>query len=232
MRRSAIISATLATSAAVLLAGCGGSDDGVAGTDRGSSAVASAPANPPATRLDPSACAATPPSGPVVRTGYGLEYPAGDMHIAVAPYDGAPPVCIKFSKSGPVDPQVPPDTILFTFAGPDGEGSQIEFEAVALTGGVLPPLGNGYVPRVGPLDHPINARVGMSVNGRYYAADQCSLLLTQVTHTGASGRFDCPSAAIMPGNTFKPDDDVDYEVDDTVPPPPVATLGGWFTLTR
>lgn len=229
MRSPAIAAALLATAA--LLAACGSSADDSGPGELGPP-PATAPANPPAPRLDPVACTATPAPGEVVRTGYGLDYPAGDMHIGLTPLDGAPPVCVKFAKSGPVDPQVPPDAILFTFAGPDGEGGQIEFEAVALTGGVLPHLGDGVFPRVGPLDHPIPARVGLSLDGRYYAGDQCTLLLTQVTQVGASGRFDCPSAAIMPGNTFAPDDDVDYDLDDTTPPPPVAALGGWFTLRR
>ncbi|MFZ2511927.1 MAG: hypothetical protein WAW85_12680 [Gordonia sp. (in: high G+C Gram-positive bacteria)] len=230
MRTPAIAAAGLA--AAALLAGCGASDNSAAPSTRGADPVATAPANPAATRMDPVDCTTTPPPGQVVRTGYGLDYPAGEMHIGMTPLDGAPPVCVTFAKSGPVDPQVPPDAILFTFAGPGGEGGQIEFEAVALTGGILPHLGNGVIPWVGPLDHPIAARVGLSIDGRYYAGDQCTLLLTQVTQIGASGRFDCPTAALMPGNTFKPDDDVDYNVDDTVPPAPVAALGGWFTLRR
>lgn len=224
MRTTLTVVAALAVAA--LLAGCDSPDRSARDS------APTAPANPPATRLDPIACAMTPPGGEVVRTGYGLDYPAGDMHIGMTPLDGAPPVCIRFAKSGPVDPQVPPDAILFTFAGPDGEGSQIEFEAVALTGGVLPHLGNGIIPRVGPLDHPIAARVGLSLDGRYYASDQCTLLFTQVTQDGANGRFDCPTAALMPGNAFAPDDDVDFDADDTVPPPPVAALGGWFALRR
>lgn len=186
----------------------------------------------PAQKHDLADCAKTPESGRVVRTGYGLNYHEGAVHVAVTPYSGEGASCTEFAKTGPADPQVPPDALLFTFAGPDGEGAQVEFESVALTGGVLPPLGNGYVPKVGPLNHPITARVGAAVGGTYYFADQCSLLLTTVTSRGTSGRFDCPAAAVRSANPFAPSDDVDYDADDTVGPPPTATLSGWFEVKQ
>ncbi|GAA3969286.1 hypothetical protein [Gordonia caeni] len=220
--------------AGLLLAGC--AEQGEPPIDRDDRAVSDSEAAPrspePAQRHALADCAKTPASGRVVRTGYGLNYSSGAVHVAVAPYSGEGAVCVEFAKTGPADPQVPPDTLLFTFAGPDGEGAQVEFDSVALTGGVLPPLGNGYVPKVGPLDHPITARVGAAVGGTYYVADQCSLLLTTVTANGAGGRFDCPAAAVQAANPFAPSDDVDYDADDTVAPPPTATLSGWFELSR
>ncbi len=216
---------------AVVLTGCaessGGSGDYAEVTGEPPTTV---PASaPPATRHQAAACHTPPPSGRVTRSGYGLEYRSGSIHAAVRP-DGGEQVCVEFARSGPADPQVPPDTLLFTFAGPKGEGAQVEFETVALTGGRLPPLDNGYVPRVGPLDHPIPARVGISVDGAYYHSGECSLLLTTVTAQGAAGRFDCPRATVRAANPFLPSDDVDYEADDLVEPPPTATLSGWFAV--
>lgn len=231
--RTAPVVAVLAA-AGLVLAACAEQGEPPAGQDdRAVSDTEPAPRSPePAQRHAAADCAKTPRSGRVVRTGYGLDYSSGAVHVAVAPYSGRDPVCVEFAKSGPSDPQVPPDTLLFTFAGPDGEGAQVEFESVALTGGVLPPLGNGYVPKVGPLDHPITARVGASVDGTYYVADRCSLLLTTVTANGAGGRFDCPAAGVQGANPFAPSDDVDYDADDTVAPPPAAKLSGWFELKR
>lgn len=224
MRRAA-----LGLAAVALLTGCSTSTGPLTGpSDTGRSAP---PAATPGIRHDAGACAKTPEFTHVVRTGYGLDYRSGSAHVAVNRYDGAPTTCVEFAKSGPPDPQVPPDTLLFTFTGSDGEGLQIEFPTVALTGGVLPPLGDGYFPRVGPLTTPINARVGAAVNGAYYLAEQCSLLLTRVDSRGATGRFDCPAAGTPALNPFAPSDDVDYAADDTVPPPPIATLGGWFELS-
>ncbi|GAC57415.1 hypothetical protein GOHSU_19_00200 [Gordonia hirsuta DSM 44140 = NBRC 16056] len=231
MRRRHLATAATAA-AALLLTGCGESADTPPHAADRPATSAPIPVPPaPAVPHDLAACAATPPTGPIVRTGYGLDYPKGSIHIAVTPFDGTPPLCVEFTKSGPADPQVPPDTLLFTFAGPHGEGAQIEFDSVALTGGLLPALGNGFIPRVGPLDHPLDARVGAAIGGTYYAAAGCSLLLTQVTATGAGGRFECPAAAPAP-NQFAPSDDVDYELDDTVPRPAGAALSGWFELRR
>ncbi|MCK0439757.1 hypothetical protein MUG78_09875 [Gordonia alkaliphila] len=217
----------------VLLTGCADTGEMPAepADDRAVSSAQPAPRTPaPAQRRGLEACGQTPPAGRVVRSGYGLDYSSGSIHVAVTPYAGPGAACVEFAKSGADDPQVPPDTLLFTFAAPNGEGAQVEFDTVALTGGVLPPLGNGYVPKVGPLDYPINARVGASIGGTYYFADQCALLLRTVTAEGASGRFDCAAAATRAANPFAPSDDVDYNLDDTVPPPPTAVLSGWFSV--
>lgn len=217
----------------LIVTGCTdtGEEPDRADDDRAVSSSAAAPQAPePAQRRALEACGQTPPPGRVVRSGYGLDYSSGSIHVGVYPYAGPGAVCVEFAKSGPADPQVPPDTLLFTFAGPRGEGAQVEFDSVSLTGGVLPPLGNGYVPKVGPLDYPINARIGASIDGVYYSADQCSLLLRTVTAEVASGRFDCAAAAPRAANPFAPSDDVDYNRDDLALPAPTVSLSGWFTV--
>ncbi|MFT3659844.1 MAG: hypothetical protein QM809_00170 [Gordonia sp. (in: high G+C Gram-positive bacteria)] len=234
MRRLvAFLAAASVLSTAALTAGCSTTPDDPAHGPGGRAAPghATIPRTlPSATRHAERDCASTPPSGTVVRTGYGLNYTRGSIHAGVRP-DAGRPVCVRFAKSGPADPQVPVDMLLFTFAGPDGEGAQVEFRTTALTGGVLPPLGDGYYPTVGPLNHPVDAAVGISVDGVYYHSDRCALRLTTVTALGAAGRFDCPRAIVREANPFAPSDDTDPDTDDLAVGEPVATLSGWFSVT-
>lgn len=227
MRRAGFLALAAATA---VLAGCSASSQGrsTRPVEQVKHDAAAPGAHQPLQRRDLAACATMPPYGPISRNGRDLSFSSGSMHVQVSP-DGAPPVCGELAKSGPADPQVPPDTMLFTFAGTGGDGAQLEFYAVDLTGGVLPPLGDGYVPRVGPLNHPINARVGAAVDGKYYRAEQCALTLTEVHSETIRGRFDCPRATLS-ADPFAPAEDVDHNVDDSIPPPATASLSGWFAL--
>ncbi|MGB3697394.1 MAG: hypothetical protein WBA05_08175 [Gordonia sp. (in: high G+C Gram-positive bacteria)] len=204
--------------------------------------VSSAPPPPPqaVTRtLAAADCAATAPSGRIVRSGYDLRYSAGSMRVAVATA-GRPARCVEFSKSGRADPNVPPDTLLFTFAGGRGEGAQLEFLAVDLAGGVLPwPVGaSARTP-----GSPITATVGVSVGGAFYRSDSCTLTLTMANETKAAGRFECPAALTQAENPMDPNDDVSYDEPSApaapgapIPPaaaaPATATLSGLFTISK
>jgi len=186
-------------------------------------------ATAPVKQVAAAECARTPERGKIVRTGYGLSYESGTMTVEVKAADGSAR-CLQFSKSGPADPQVPPDTLLFTFAADGGQGAQLEFLSVDLSGGVLPPIGDGVLHRVRPLDSPINALVGVAVDGKYFRATNCALTLSTVNEEGASGRFSCPQAFSQTANPFAPDDDVDHDAPDAEPTAQTVTLSGWFDV--
>ncbi|GAA4680103.1 hypothetical protein [Gordonia humi] len=199
--------------AALLVGGCASSGD------------QHVPERADAPRLDPARCDAPTPVGDVDRSAYGLRYTRGTMRIRVEPTD-AEARCVEFAKSGNPSVEVPPDTLLFTFAGTDGEGGQFEFLASALTGGRVP--GSPPAPK---LTAPIPARVGVSVDGLYYSATACSLTLTRVGAAAAAGRFDCPEAVADDANPFAPSDDVPYDEAPTpTAPPATARLSGRFEV--
>ncbi|MFM9379165.1 hypothetical protein [Gordonia sp. VNK21] len=175
-----------------------------------------------------SECDRTPDRGTIERTGYGLRYTTGSLTVSLRPADGAAS-CLRFTKSGPADPQVPPDSLLFTFSGGPGQGAQLEFLAVDLSPAILPPLGDGQVRRYRQVSAPIPAQVGVAVHGNYFHTDHCTLALAAVSKARAAGRFDCPQAYASPANPFDPSDDVDYEGQDT-PHPATAALSGWFEI--
>ncbi|GAA1481550.1 hypothetical protein GCM10009624_19900 [Gordonia sinesedis] len=211
-----------------------------------SSAVASAP-------RDPAICARTPPSGRIERSGRDLSFENGKLYVAVTPASSGPPApptpaaptsgpgigtatgttCYEFTKWGNPSPDVPPDALLFTFAGARGDGAQIEFLVVDLTGGVLPPIGP-VRPTVGPLNQPINAAVGVSAGGVYRHSTTCALRITAMSPQRAAGSFDCPTATASDANPFDPSDDGNGEdsATSTAPPPASARLSGWFDLPR
>ncbi|GAB19418.1 hypothetical protein GOEFS_084_00040 [Gordonia effusa NBRC 100432] len=150
--------------------------------------------------------------------------------------------CFGFARWGNSDPSVPPDSLLFSFKGPSGLGAQVSFFVGDLTGGSPPPAG-GAKRIVPPLVSPINAQVGVSVNGKYYQATQCSLKITAMASARAAGFFQCPTATTSEANPFVPSDDVAYDSDESTPPPGSATppttttpqtasLSGWFNVTK
>lgn len=189
--------------------------------------------------LNAAACTAVPTAGGIVRSGYGLNYSRGDITISVAPGDG-PARCLQFAKSGPTDPNVPPDTLLFTFAGDRGEGAQLEFLAVDLAGAILP-WPRGATARIP--GSPITSTIGVSIDGVYYTSPTCTLKLQTVTDKKAAGRFDCPQAIAETANPLNPNDDVTYDepsvpADPAPPTEPVveptrtAALSGLFEVGR
>ncbi|EGD54755.1 hypothetical protein SCNU_12732 [Gordonia neofelifaecis NRRL B-59395] len=217
--------AVAATAVVGTVAACGAPDSGIAPS------LAPHPSSVEAStaRIDAAACEATPPSGRIVRSGYGLSYSTGTMTIAVKP-DGGAPTCVEFAKSGRADPAVPPDTLLFTFAGDRGEGAQLEFLAVDLAGGTLP-WPAGAVAR--PPGAPITTTVGVSLDGVYFASPSCTLALTTVTDQRAAGRFSCPSAVAQTEDPLNPDDDIAHDDPATAATPPkTAALSGLFVVGR
>lgn len=172
-------------------------------------------------RVDPAVCARKPPDGRIDRSAHGLAFRNGSVYVGVTPTPGATPPgpaapsstapaaasCYEFAKSGNPAPGVPPDAMLFTFDGARGDGAQIEFLVVDLTGGVLPPIGP-VRPTVGPLNQPINARVGVSLDGIYRQSTTCRLQITAMSPTLAAGSFDCPAAMTSDADPLNPSDDV------------------------
>ena len=216
--------ATVAATAATLLAltACGG--DGSVGSRTSN---AQAPDQASTKVLKPAECTTTPTAGKIVRSGYGLNYSSGEMKIAVSPVDG-PARCLEFEKSGRADPNVPPDTLLFTFAGDRGEGAQLEFLAVDLAGAVLP-WPRGATARTP--GSPITSTIGVSIDGAYYTSSTCTLKLQTVTDTTASGRFSCPQAIAQTANPLDPNDDITYDESPApAAPPKTAVLSGLFEV--
>lgn len=220
--------------AALLVSACG--DDG---TTAAPDSTDSTPAKTSTKVVNAAACTTTPTAGEIVRSGYGLNYSSGDMTISVAPVDG-PARCLQFAKSGLTDPNVPPDTLLFTFAGDRGEGAQLEFLAVDLAGAILP-WPRGATARVP--GSPITSTIGVSIDGVYYTSPTCTLKLQTVTAEKASGRFDCPQAIAQTANPLDPNDDITYDDESTVPTAPVqpptptdqtktAALSGLFEVEK
>ncbi|MGW0038801.1 hypothetical protein [Gordonia sp. NPDC003376] len=234
--------------AGALLTACAGSD--------GPSPVSSAASSTQAAsvRLDPKRCAQTPQASRIDRSATGLRFTHGRMLIAIAPATGTAATsetsCYEFGKSGNPTPEVPPDTLLFTFAGPGTDGAQVEFLVGDLTGGVLPPIGD-VRPTVGPLTGVITAQVGVSVGGVYRTSSTCRLSLTAVTGERMAGHVDCPTAVTAQANPFAPGEEITDDEDasgvpDALPtstPPTSAVpqaptmseqpthLSGWFDLT-
>ena len=173
-------------------------------------------------------CQQNSPSGRISRVGYDWRFRAGKAHVAVNPYTNEASTCTVFDRSGPPDPQVPPDTLLFSFAGTGGEGVQIEFSSVDFSGGTAPVNGKKVDPA--PLTGPIPARVGVSRDGEYLRADDCSLSITKASSHGVAGTFTCPAAAPQKANPFDPTDDVDYDADDELQEQATASLSGWFEV--
>ena len=138
----------------------------------------------------------------------------------VAPVTNAPPApaptaptpatddieCVTFGKCGNASPEVPLDSLLFTFRGAGTDGGQISFAGVALAGGTLPPLGPNQPPRVGPLHETIPADIGVSLGGKYYLASGCPLKLVAMGPKRAAGVFSCPNAIPLRENPLAPND--------------------------
>ncbi|WP_132993240.1 hypothetical protein [Gordonia zhaorongruii] len=185
-----------------------------------------------AERLALADCAKPAPSGTRDRSGYGLAYSTGAMQVAVEP-EGGREQCVEFPRWGKPDVQVPPDTLLFTFSGGNGEGGQFEFAASALTGARVPPVRGRPRPKERSLDKPIAATVGVAIDGIYYTSRSCALTLTTIDEESAAGRFDCPDAIEQTANPFDPSDDVPHDVP-AEPDHPVrsATLSGRFDVQR
>ncbi|WP_244332758.1 hypothetical protein [Gordonia polyisoprenivorans] len=182
-------------------------------------------------RLDPRECARTPPTGAIDRVAYDLRFTRGRMLVAVSP-SGGTGRCYSFAKSGNAGPEVPPDSLLFTFSGPGTDGAQLEFLAGDLTGGGPPPVAG--TPAPGPLTGPITALVGVLVHGVYRSSATCRLTVTAMSSTLAAGHFTCPEATASTANPFSPNDEGPFE-DSSTPAMPsdadTATLSGWFELT-
>ncbi|MBM7367301.1 hypothetical protein [Gordonia hydrophobica] len=223
MTRTRRALSAVAACAVAALTACGG--------DPAPDAADSSPSPTPASTkvLGAAECTVVPPAGKIARSGYALRYGTGDMTVSVTPADGTAQ-CVRFAKTGRPDPNVPPDTLLFTFAGDRGEGGQLEFLAVDLAGGVLPWPKDA---RARNPDAPITSTVGVSIDGVYYTSSTCTLKLQRVTEWEASGRFDCPQAFAQSANPLDPNDDITYD-ETPVPaqPPKTAKLSGLFQVTK
>ncbi|GEE00927.1 hypothetical protein nbrc107696_13730 [Gordonia spumicola] len=207
MRRVAVV-----VGAALLVAGCSTPES-----------AERAPSPPRAKRLATSACDEPSATGKVERQGYDLRFTRGSMRVKVSLAGSEQ--CVEFAKWGDPNPEVPPDSLLFTFSGGRGDGAQLEFLSVDLAGGKLPdtrPLGK--------LNHPINATVGVSIGGTYYTSSTCSLTLTSSNAHRAAGRFDCPTAVSQAANPLDPSDDVSYDDPSTAPTATTAALSGRFDV--
>ncbi|MFC9981549.1 hypothetical protein [Gordonia sp. NPDC127522] len=216
-----------------------------------STPTTSAPA-PTARPVDSTLCTEKPPQGNVDRSGQNFEFRHGNIKIAVAntpadsrrgPAVGATPAdepnCYEFDRWGPARPDVPPDSLLFVFKDAGTGGAQIEFLISELTGGLLPPVG-ATRPTVGPLTRPINAQIGVSINGAYHHSSACQLSVSGMSGSLAAGSFTCPTATRVEANPLAPDDDVRYDLDEssTTKQPDSdgnstdsVSLSGWFQLT-
>ncbi|GED97046.1 hypothetical protein [Gordonia crocea] len=150
----------------------------------------------------------------------GLNGPSGHQAVPVTNAPTAPDAesdeCVSFRKWGNRSPEVPPDGLLFTFRGRGNEGGQISFAAVALTGGVLPPLGP-VRPTIGPLVTTIPADIGVSLGGKYYLATGCPLKIVAMSSHRAAGHFACPNALPMKENPLGPDDSTPDADDEETP---------------
>ena len=210
---------SIALSLAAVLSACGTSS-----VDE--STRPSQPSDAP--RLSVADCDEATPTGKVDRRAYGLTYSRGVMQVKIDPSDGRRSQCVEFAKWGNESVEIPPDSLLFTFSGGNGEGGQFEFLASALTGERTPGQRT-----VGELTDPISAMIGVSVGGTYYTAPACSLTLTKVSGHHAAGRFACAQAVAQDANPFAPSDDVPY--DDAPTPtasPLTASLTGRFDVQR
>jgi hypothetical protein len=198
--------------AALLLTGCSTN-----------AAVDEPPAPRPAKALAAEKCDEPTPTGKIDRLGYDLRFTRGAVRIKIR--DGRGERCVQFAKWGNANIDVPPDSLLYYFSGGRGDGTQVEFRAVDLAGGKLPdtrPLGR--------LDHPINATVGVSIDGVYYTSPTCALTLTVSNSRRAAGRFACPQALAQTANPFDPSDDVSFDDPPASPPPATAVLSGRFDV--
>ncbi|MFT4396074.1 hypothetical protein ACLTEW_14165 [Gordonia lacunae] len=207
---------------------------------------------PTARPVDSAICAEKPPQGSVDRSGQNFEFRHGNIKVAVTktpadsgrgpaagPTRTADPSCYEFDRWGPIRPDVPPDSLLFVFKDAGAGGAQIEFLISELTGGLLPPVG-ATRPTVGPLTRPINAQIGVSINGVYHHSAACQLSVSGMSGTLAAGSFTCPTATRVDANPLAPDDDVPYDLDEssTTKQPDAegnstdsVALSGWFQLT-
>ncbi|MEO9330477.1 hypothetical protein [Gordonia aurantiaca] len=246
MRTRALGALASMSAVAVLATGCGGGDTP---SNAASSSATSTPASAP---IDPEECTRKPPQGHVDRSGQNLRFSSGGIRIAISdappppgspggtatPQPGTEARCYEFGRWGPPQPDVPPDSLLFVFKGTGTDGAQIEFVISELTGGIVPPAGGGPRPTAGPLTKPINAQIGVSVNGVYHHSPACQLAVTAMSGQLAAGSFTCPTATRVDANPFAPDDDVPFDVDEsstTPQPDPGARTGtvlltGWFEL--
>ncbi|WP_246007658.1 hypothetical protein [Gordonia oryzae] len=181
--------------------------------------------------LDPGECARTPPTGAIDLVAYDSRFTWSRVLVAVSPFGGTGR-CYSFAKSGNASPEVPPDSLLFTFSGPGTDGAQLGFLAGDLTGGGPPPVAG--TPTPGPLTGPITALVGVSVDGVYRSSATCRLTVTAMSSPLAAGHFTCPEATVLTANPFSPNDEGPFE-DSSAPAMPsdsdTATLSGWFELT-
>lgn len=243
--RSARATVLLCAAVSVLLAACG-SD-----TPPQSTPTTSTP-TPTARPVDSAICAEKPPEGGVDRSGQNFEFHHGNIKVAVTstsaqsnrgPAAGATradePDCYEFNRWGPARPDVPPDSLLFVFKDAGTGGAQIEFLISELTGGLLPPVG-ATRPTVGPLTRPINAQIGVSVNGVYHHSSACQVSVSGMSGKLTAGSFTCPTATRLDANPLAPDDDVRYDLDEssTTKQPSAegnstdsVALSGWFQLT-
>ncbi|MGV9710751.1 hypothetical protein ACWDTI_08815 [Gordonia sp. NPDC003424] len=255
MRRFTVRQAVLG---AALVALAGTSACATADNPTSTTGAPSAPAPAVSTRLDASACREIPDTGHVDRGGHDLRFGHGGIRIAIATPTPTPTTepsspdtgpddatCYGFARWGPANPDVPPDTLLFTFKGARADGAQIEFLAGDLAGNVLPPIDSSR-PTLGPLTGPITAQIGMSLGGNYYHSADCPLTITALTAQRAAAAFTCPTAARMDANPLAPDDNVSYDADgsatSSVPAgpssaapavigtPTTVSLSGWFEL--
>ncbi|MCF8570318.1 hypothetical protein L5G32_08565 [Gordonia sp. HY002] len=181
-----------------------------------------------APRLSLADCDEATPTGTVNRSAYGLKYSRGVMQVKIEPSDGRRSQCVEFAKWGNESVESPPDSLLFTFSGGNGEGGQFEFLASALTGERTPANRT-----VGELTDPISAMVGVSAAGTYYTAPACSLTLTKVSGRHTAGRFTCTQAVAQNADPFAPSDDVPYDEDPAPTSTPLtARLTGRFDVQR
>ncbi|WP_238423300.1 hypothetical protein [Gordonia sp. 'Campus'] len=221
------------------------------GTDGGPSTPSTSSTPPPTAQpVDPANCTEKPPQGDIDRSGQGFLFQDGSIDIAVTrpsdtsgrgPGAGVTPTdattCYEFERWGPAQPDVPPDSLLFVFKDAGAGGAQIEFLISELTGGLLPPVG-GARPTVGPLTKPVNAQIGVSVDGVYHHSSTCQLSVTAMSDQLAAGSFSCPTATRVDANPLAPDDDVSYDIDESSTKKPAPTSGptagvslsGWFEL--
>ncbi|WP_232719268.1 hypothetical protein [Gordonia metallireducens] len=245
MRTSGVGAVSAVSAAALLMSGC------AANPAPAPTSTSTAP-TPTARPIDSAKCAEKPPQGKVDRGGHGLTFRSGEIRIAIiepaAPTTGLPAAgsskspdeatsCYEFKRWGPEQPDVPPDSLLFVFKGIGTDGAQIEFPISELTGGTVPPAGGGPRPTAGPLTKPINAQIGVSVDGVYHQSSACQLSITGMSGKLAAGSFTCPEASRVDANPFAPDDDVAYDTDEssTSPKPdagtpPTVVLSGRFQL--
>ncbi|MFT4201269.1 hypothetical protein [Gordonia sp. (in: high G+C Gram-positive bacteria)] len=132
--------------------------------------------------------------------------------------------CVSLKKWGPASPEVPPDGMLFTFRGAGGDGGQISFPVVSLTGGVLPPLGPD-IPKVGPLVESFPADIGLSLGGKYYLASGCPLKIVAMSAMRGAGHFSCAGAVPMRENPLAPNDAARNPDEDKDEPPTPGAPG-------